>query len=130
MNIKKDNQGMAALIIVLVIGATALILALSSSFLGLGELDMGFTSQKGGEVASLADGCMEEALHQIQLVANYSGETLNLAENSCIIDVQTDGGSRIITVTAVMDDYSEKIEANVTVNDGVIVINSWQKLDT
>lgn len=121
---------MAALIIVLVIGATALILALSSSFLGLGELDMGFTSQKGGEVTSLADGCMEEALCQIQLVANYSGETLNLAENSCIIDVQTDGDSRIITVTAVMGDFGEKIEANVTFNDGVITLNSWQKLDT
>jgi len=130
MKIKKDNRGMAALIIVLVIGATALILALSSSFLGLGELDMGFTSQKGGEVTSLADGCMEEALRQIQLAANYSGETLNLAENSCIIDVQTDGDSRIITVTAVMGDFGEKIEANVTFNDGVITLNSWQKLDT
>ena len=130
MKIKKDNRGMAALIIVLVIGATALILALSSSFLGLGELDMGFTSQKGGEVTSLADGCMEEALRQIQLAANYSGETLNLAENSCIIGVQTDGDSRIITVTAVIGDYGEKIEANVTINDGVITLNSWQKLDT
>ncbi len=130
MKNKKDNRGIAALMIVVVIGAAALILALSSSFLGLGELDMGYTAQKGGEVASLADGCMEEALRQIQLDNNYAGETLNLEGNSCIIGIQTNGNDRTITVSALVSDYGEKIQTNITINSGLITLNSWQKLDT
>ncbi|MBT4120939.1 MAG: hypothetical protein HOA57_00010 [Candidatus Magasanikbacteria bacterium] len=130
MKIKKDNRGIAALMIVVVIGAAALILALSSSFLGLGELDMGYTAQKGGEVGSLADGCMEEALRQIQLNNNYGGDTLNLEGNSCIIGIQTNGNDRIITVSALVGNYGEKIQVDLTINNGLLILNSWQKLDS
>jgi len=130
MSKKKDNRGIAALMIVVVIGSATLILALSASFLGLGELDMGFTAQKGGEASALSDGCMEEALRQIQLDSNYSGETLNLEGNSCIIGVQSNGNNRIIIVSAFIDDYSKKIEVNLTLDGNIITLNSWQELDT
>ena len=130
MNIIKDNKGIAAIMIVVVLGVTTFILAFSASFLSIGELDMGYTAQKAGEASALADGCMEEALRQIRLDTGYIGETLNIVGNSCIIGVQTGGSNRTITVSAFVGDYSEKIEATITLSGTIITLNTWQELDT
>lgn len=125
-----NNQtGAAALLTIIIVGAATLIMAYSASILGLGELDMGYTSQKGGEAFSIADGCMEEALYRLRLNASYSGDTLNLGSGSCIIEIATSGSTSTTTVTANIDDtYYKKIQTNITVSNNVVTINSWEEL--
>lgn len=125
------ERGFAALFTIVVVSAAVLIMAYSASLLGLGELDLGYTSQKGNEAFAIADGCMEEALRRLRLNSSYAGETLTTINGSCIISIETSGSDRTITVTAsTTDAHYKKIEANVTLSSDtlpVITVNSWSE---
>jgi len=127
-NLFCDNRGVAALLTIVIISAAVLIMALSSAILGLGELDMGWTSQKGGETFALVDGCLEEVLRQLQLDNNYNGGTLSFVGNSCIISVVSNGNNRIINVSGTVSDYTKKIEANIDIDGILITLNSWKEV--
>lgn len=129
MNIKKDKRGVAALLVIVIVSAAVLTMAFSASLLGLGELDMGWTSQKGAEALALTDGCVEEALLRLKLDSGYSGETLNIGSNSCIISVAVLGDDRTITVSGTVDDFNKKIQATATLNNGVLTLNTWQEVE-
>lgn len=125
MRIYKDNRGIAAMITIVVVGVAALIMAYSASFLGLGELDMGYTAQKGTQSFVLADGCIEEALYRLKLDNTYTGDTLSIDENSCIITVSGAGSNRTVSATATVGDFTRDISADVTITGGVVTIDSW-----
>ncbi len=125
-----NQSGIAALLTIVIVGAAALIIAYSSSILGLGELEMSITDKKGDEAFYLADGCAEEALRKLKLDSNYTGETLNIGENSCIITVNNLGGSLDIESTGTIENYSKKIKINLNISGGNITINSWEELSS
>jgi len=124
---KKDNHGMAALFIVLVISAAALLVAWSATVLGIGEVNMGYTVQKGQQSLFFANGCVEESLRQLQLNANWSGGALNLSEGSCIISVIPNGNNRSISVSALSDNFNKKFQISATVSSSVVTVSSWQE---
>ena len=135
LKIKNSKKGAAALISVLIISAAALIIAFSSSMLGLGELDLGYTSQKSNEALSLADGCMEEILRRIKLDTNYgvgAGEiSLTLGNGSCKISIIDLGNNqRQITISSNIGKYNKKIASQILLTGNVITINFWEELDT
>ena len=123
------EKGMVALLTVIIIGAATLIMALSSSLLGLGELSLGYTASKSSVVMAMTDGCLEEALYQIKLNSSYTGGTLVLDEGSCIINIVPTGDNRIVTVTGTIGNYHKKIEVNLTLSGEQIIINSWKEKD-
>lgn len=125
--ILKDKRGIAALIIVAIIGAAALIMSFSASWFGIVDLDTAYLSKKGEEVATLADGCMENAMQRLRFNVNYSGETLHIGDGSCIISVAVNGSGRIITVNASDGNYNQGLIATITLSGNVIVVNSWQE---
>lgn len=132
MKIINNQKGVAALLTIVIVAAAALIMAYSSSLLGLGELDLGYTSQKSSEAFAVADGCMEETLRRIRLDTNYGvgvGDiNLTVSNGSCIINVKDLGGNqRRITITGTSGDYNKKIEAEITLSGNVIAIDSWQE---
>lgn len=122
------NKGIATLLIIVIISAATLIMAYSASLLGLGELEMGYTSQKGAETLSVADGCAEEALRRLRLNPSYSGGNLQLGNGSCIITIATSGNISTTTVTANIDsEYYKKIEVVADLNESPMAITSWQE---
>ena len=123
----KDQRGIAALIVVVLIGATALIMAFSASWFGIVDLDTGYIAKKGEEVGALADGCMDNALQRLRFDVNYSGETLVVGGGSCIIAVVANGNDRVITVNASLGNYSQGLVASVTLSGNIITLNSWQE---
>lgn len=125
----KNQKGIIAILTIIIISASVLIMALSASLLGLGELDLGYTSQRGTETFSIADGCIEEALRQIRFNENYTAtsSSLFIDQGACIINVIGDN-PKIVTATAsTTDGYYKKIEANVSINNNMITINSWEE---
>ena len=123
-----DNRGIVALLTIVIVGAAALIMALSSSILGLGELDQGYVESRGEEAFSIADGCTDEALRRIILDTNYSGGNVTTENGSCIISVVPSGSNREITVTAsTTDNYYGKIETNITLSGNDITLISWEE---
>ena len=134
MKLKTINKqkGGTILLTIIIIAAASLIMAQGSSVLGLGELELGYTSQKGAEAFSIADGCMEETLHRIHLDTNYGvgAGTINLSVDSgaCTIDVADIGGNqRRVTVAGTIDNYTKKIEIELTLNGNIITINNWEE---
>jgi hypothetical protein len=124
------NRGVAALLTIVIVSAAALIMAFSSSILGLGELDSGFSNSRGEEALSIADGCMDEAMRRLRLDTSYSGANLSQSNGACIISVVPSGSERTITVTAsTTDSYYKKIEVNLTLAGNVITLNTWEEKD-
>ena len=128
----KSPSAIAALLTILIVSSVALIMAYTASILGLGELDMGYTVQRGSESLSVADGCMEETLRRIQLNTNYGvGEgslNLTVSNGSCIIEVTDLGNNqRRVVVNSMSGDYYKLIQVDLTLNNNLIVIDSWEE---
>lgn len=118
-----------------IIGAAGLLMAFGAALLGIGELELGYTGQKGAEALSVADGCMEDTMRRMRLDTNYgvAAGTLNLTidSGSCTIDVTDLGsGQRRIVVTGTIDTYNKRIQTDLTLTGNVISIDSWQELST
>ncbi len=129
--LKKQKNGIAMLLVVVVISAAALIMTLGSAMLGIGEADSGYTSARGGEAFSIADGCMEEALEHLRIDNAYVGGSLTTVNGSCTITISGGGASRtIIAFGSTADSYNKKLQATVTLTSAnrSLVVNSWQEL--
>lgn len=124
-----DKRGMAALFTVIIISAAALLMAFGASMLGLGEMDMGYTAQKGQQSMSFVNGCAEESLRQLQLNANWPGQALNLNEGSCIIEVVRDENSYNITVFGTVDSFVKKLQVLAIIDNGIVSTTSWQEVE-
>jgi len=128
-----SQSGVAAMMTVVIVAAAALIIAQSATLLGLGDLDLGYTAQRGGEARSIADGCMEETFRRIRMGNSYGvgvGDiSLSVTNGSCVISVADLGSNqRRVTVTGSSDEYHKVIEAELTLNGSAITVDSWEEL--
>jgi len=121
----KTKPGIAALMTVVIVGAAALVMAFSAASLGLGDLIMGYDSQKSQEVATAGDGCLEETLYRLRRNPNYSGETLSFGVNSCIITIASSSAVRKISISASQGNYYSAISATSTVFGGTVSLDAW-----
>lgn len=128
VNFSNDNRGATAILLIVIVSVAALIMAVGASILSMGEMDIGFTSQKGDEALSLADGCVEEGMNRLRTNGSYTGGSLNFGSGSCIISITSAGSDRTLTATGTIGIYSKKIQANITINSNVITVNSWQEV--
>ncbi|MDD2656586.1 MAG: hypothetical protein PHQ18_03400 [Patescibacteria group bacterium] len=126
--LKNNKKGMMAVMMVLIIGATALILALSSVKLVVNDAQMTLDNKKGGESYSVADGCLEESLRKLRLDTSYTGETLNLSTGSCIITVSANGNDRVLNIVGTVGDYTQTLQVSVTLAGNVITLNSRSEI--
>ncbi len=128
--IKSDQRGFMALVTVVIIAATALIMSLNSSLLGLGALELGTLAAGGGEAVGLADGCVEEALRHLRVNPSYNGDPgLSIIGGSCIIEVvDLGGGERQVTVTAAAGDFTKRVSVNASLSTQSLTVSQWQEL--
>ncbi|MDO8260563.1 MAG: hypothetical protein Q7T50_03660 [Candidatus Magasanikbacteria bacterium] len=129
-----NQDGLAALMVVVVIAASVLIMAYNASLLGLGESEMGFSSQKGGEALATAEACSEEVLRRIRIDSEYGvgagNINLLISGNSCIINVNKSLNTRSILIVGTADQFNKKIQINISltgVNNDEITVNSWEE---
>ena len=131
---QNKNEGFAALLTVMIISVAILIISLNASSLGLGELELGTTSSKGGEVLSISNGCMEDSLNRIRVDNTYgigSGDmNLTVSNGSCTINILDSGSERTVTVIGTDDQYYKKIEVLLVIGgNGKISITNWVEKD-
>ena len=120
---------MTAIILVIIIGTAALILAKSASLSGINEIDISSLKDKEGETLALAEGCAEETLRRLQLDAGYSASGLELTygQGYCIINTEANGAQRVITITSQVGDYYKKLEVEAVIGANQIVVNNWHE---
>jgi|SRR3989344_2986557 len=127
----KRKSGIAALFVVVVLGAASLILAMSATFLGLGEIEEAFEATRGGRAFSIADGCLEDTLERIRENPNYDGSIPpTFADGSCTIIVTSSGPQRTVAVEVTSGNYKKKVQAAVTLTiDGTTGVVLYMNMD-
>lgn len=130
---RREEHGFAALLTIVIVSAAALTMSFGAALLGLGELDQGYTAQKGGSAFALTEGCLETALVELRRDTNYNGATLTNDEGSCRIVVSGSGDTRTIAVEGDVDEkYYAHLTALAALEEGTsyptITITDWSEV--
>jgi len=124
------NQGMAALISVLIVGAVALVMVKSLALMGIDELDS-MSAYSGGEQArATAESCLEEGLHRLQLDNGYTANAENIAigPGSCELTVSGTGSNRELSVAAEFDGFYRYYEAAAERLSDRLELNNYNEI--
>ena len=129
-SIKKSQSGIAALLLIVIIGAVSLVMVKSAALIGIGEVDMAYTNSKAQETLDIAEGCAEETLRRLQIDPDYTANNfyLTLGNGSCVINSTINGNERIITAEGIVEEYYKKIEVKAIISNGQITIDNWQEI--
>jgi hypothetical protein len=124
--IKNNQQGMIALLTVIIISMAALTMVTTASLIGIDQLDMYYSADQGEEALILADGCLDDILRRIKLdpaslPADY---TLPLDNGFCIIGMPNNS---VISVAGHVGNYVKRLQANITIDGTKVILNNWQE---
>ena len=124
-NIPNNQNGLALLVVVIMIAFTALTYTLGTSLLGIAALEHGVRSDAAAEVHAYAESCIEEGLGRLRMDQLYVGGSLSLGSGSCILSVTGSGSTRTLTATGTVDVFSRVLEAEITLGVNTVTIDSW-----
>lgn len=123
-------KAFSALILVMIITVASLALALSSVWLGLGQLSLNEAWQGEDQALRTAEACAEIALVNLQTDNNYNGGNLSLGSESCIIIISKTGSpwtSAFLRVVSTAGDWHKALLIGLSLNESNLIINSWQE---
>jgi hypothetical protein len=86
-------------------------------------LDKNNEDLKGVEINQYTQGCMEEALIQVNRDSNYSGGTYDIGSGTCEISVSGPSDSKEISATGTLETRKYNLQAKV--NTESFEILSW-----
>jgi hypothetical protein len=126
INLKNNQSGVAALLVILVVGAATLALAGGAAIVSMSEVDMSYTNNKSEEALVLAEGCLEDSIRRVQL-GNVIEEsfTLPLSRGFCIISITDVSDSAHIEVEANIDNYSKKVWVQLEKTESGLNLTKW-----
>ena len=96
-SIYKLKSGFAALLVVIIIGATLLVLGVATSLRSIHQLTLAVTMGGGSDALAVAEAGMDEAFGRLRLDQSWGAAgsvTITLPNGSGIITVSDLGGSR------------------------------------
>ena len=141
----KFQSGFAALLVIVAIGAAALIMAYNASILGLGDLESGYTAQQGSRAFEIADGCLNEALRRLRItpgmtsmspppVAGGGYCSVTICQASCVggLPILVEAtGCTAAGCPAPTGGYVKKIRASgivITSGTNAVTIDKWKEI--
>lgn len=124
------EDGYAALLGVLVIGAVTALATVSILLSGMQSSRTSFAFQQSAQAQSLADACAEEALQVIRDEVSYIGsDSLSFETGSCNYTVSfRNGQNRAITAEGFVGSMVRKIEIKISQINPEITVDSWQEV--
>lgn len=131
-NTTSSQKAYIALISIMIIGAIALSIAVSSAILAVGQGRNGLLAQNLTEAKNLANACAEKALMDLKENENYIGnQTVNLNGALCQINpVESPGGTvKIVKVSSQVNQVTKKIKISVSQINPLMTFDSWQEVD-
>lgn len=125
-----SEDGYAALLGVLVMGAVISLATISILLLGIQSSRTSLTFQQSAQARGLADACVEEALQEIRDNTSYTGsDSLSFAIGDCDYTVTSDGGQdRVITAEGRVDSVVRKVQIEIEQINPEVEIESWQEV--
>ncbi len=125
---KSKKKGAAMLITTVVVIATALAIAISVEYLGIGEMVISLGDTQSEQAMEIANSCVNEALLQIKSNNSYSGGTINSGGATCTLTISPASGSpRTISSIGTVGQTVRKIIATITISGSTVAITSWNE---
>ena len=130
INVQTNQSGAAALTVFLVVMAVALIVVSTTTFIGLDNLNTGFSQQVSSSLVLSAESCAEEAILRLSRDQNYSGGLLSVGDTQCAIAVTgVPCGDCVIDVVAQQDAFTRKIQSDVSVVGSTMSVSTWKEIE-
>lgn len=125
--LKNKQEGLVALVTVLIISAVVLIIGLSLGLGSIAEMKMGLQKNQSSEAYYLANLCAEEALMKLKENSAYPGdEIINLETGHCrIFPIE---GSWTVKVLGIAYNQTKKMKIVISQLYPDAVINSWEEV--
>lgn len=120
------ERGYVAISIVLILSAIILGIIVTVAQLSIGEGQVALSLSKGEDTLDFVEGCMEDALLNINASSSYSGGTITRPEGTCSITVSKSGSTYTTTATTTATTYNRTIQTVLTRSSG-ISITSWKE---
>jgi hypothetical protein len=109
------EAGFTALVVVVVIGAAVLTLALSTALLGVRELEIATTIDRGVATKTFTDGCLDTALLALRLNPLPVNSDFTDSIGRCIITVSDEGaGRRRVIARGIVGENEQSLEVLIT----------------
>lgn len=126
---RKNKSAGQALIMVILIGAIALITVVTSATLVISELKKNIATTFAVSQYEITYGALENAFMRLLRDPNYTGETVTLGSSTCYITVSGDS-TKSVEVRCVTTDgkYVRKIGATVTFTGGIMNVSGISEL--
>jgi hypothetical protein len=128
--ITKNQKGSIALITILVVSAILLIVVLGASESQITTSYQYLNTTSNKSTYYFAESCLEEAMGQIKIDENYSGNTVDFTDDnaSCDIDIAGDN----INITVNYENYTQDYQAEISIStngeaNNVRLLN-WEKI--
>ncbi len=126
----QSERGAAALVVTIVMMAIAVLVVTTTTFIGLDDLDIGYSSQVGSHAIISAESCVEETLLRLTRNQSYAGGNLSVGNAQCTTTVTgTPCGSCIIDVTSVENGFTRKLQVDVTLTGPSANITQWKEIN-
>ena len=125
--LSSSTKGFSLLLIIIVLSGAMLLLALTSSMGGIDEAQNVLREQFAKIMLVSADGCLNDALLQLNQSHSYSGETLTLNGVVCTITLSGADPNRTIDVGAVNGTYTRHLQADANWNSG-FAVTAWRDM--
>lgn len=121
------QKGMA-LIMVILVGAIALIAVTTSTALVISEFKKNIAATSGISQYQLTYGALENSFMRLLRDPNYSGETLQLSNSTCYITVSGSPSNKSVESVCGNGSYVRKMGATVTFSGGRMTVSSIAEL--
>ena len=123
------RKGYIALSSIIIVMAVVLSISISVTYLSIGEGQSALALNKGEDVLSFVEGCMEDALIKAWESTSYAGGTITRPEGTCSISITGPPGSTwTITATTTSTLYRRTVQAVATVNSSGVTLTSWKEI--
>ncbi len=125
---RKINSGFAALVVVVIVGAAVLVIALSTALLGVRELEIATTIDRGVLAKTFTDGCLDTALLALRLNPAPVNSDFTDSVGRCIITMSDIGGGKLqVIARGIVGGNSRSLIATVTPApaDHSITVNNY-----
>ena len=112
----KTKQGFIMIVAVIIMSAVISVIAISVTLGSITLLEKTDTALRGEYARYYSQGCLQEALIQLNMDNSYAGGTLNLAGSTCTVVISGTGNNRTIEISGSNNDYYHGITADVTLS--------------
>ncbi|PIZ55655.1 hypothetical protein COY25_00540 [Candidatus Uhrbacteria bacterium CG_4_10_14_0_2_um_filter_41_7] len=133
--IQKDEHGVAALLVVVVILAMTLSLGLAVAKFSVNELSLNLESDQAHQAIQIGEACVDEAIYRLKDNIGYTGGTITTIGNGvCTVTVTGGGSTRLITVAVTVAGITRNLVVNTALvynnfgNAINVLITNWEEI--